>query len=166
MLDRELLDGYLGFSMRDICPHGYDSEGDNHCAHFIAHVLQLGFGVTCASMRGRRGAPGAANLRVQEVFEQCPSTRELIECPSSGEGLIFVSDRRNFRGSPVQIRNVRKKHVGLMLDGKIWHYSNTRERVEQQTIAGFLTHYRRQQNALWWADFPRDARPAGFATSA
>jgi hypothetical protein len=163
MLNSALLRSYEGKSIKEICPHGYDKDADNHCAHFVSHVLQLGFGATCASLKGR-ASTGAANVRVQEVFAQCRSPEEVRACPTTGEGLVFVSAPGNFRGSPVEIRNVKKKHVGLVLNGTVWHYSNTRDRVVTQTVADFLSHYPRQANAIWWADFPPASRPASFGT--
>jgi hypothetical protein len=161
MLDTSTLDTYAGHSIAQICPHGYDSAADNHCAHFVAHVLQLGFGLTCAQMRGRAGG---ANLRVHELFPQCHNTREILECPSSGEGLIFVSDRANFRGAPTQIANIPRKHVGILLRSRVWHYSNTRHQVIVQTAGEFLFHYPRQQNALWYGTLPTQCRPTTFGT--
>ena len=161
MLSTSTLDTYLGKSISEICPYGYDSATDNHCAHFVAHSLQLEFGLTCAQMRGRIGG---ANLRVHEVFAQCSNTREILECPTTGEGLIFVSDRTNFRGTPTQISNVPRKHIGILLDGRVWHYSNTRQRVVIQTVSEFLFHYPRQSNALWYGALPMQSRLTTFGT--
>lgn len=165
MLTLDVLQSYHGQTIADICPHGFDDTTDNHCAHFVAHVLQLDFGMTCARLKGMRDAPAAANVRVHEIFAECPDTREILECPTTGEGLIFVSHRTNFRGAPVRMRNVPRKHVGIQLHGMVWHYSNTRDRVVSQSVGAFLEHYPRQQNALWWGRFPRVARVAAFATS-
>jgi hypothetical protein len=157
---------YEGQTIRDICPHGFDASNKNHCAHFVAHVLQLTFGMTCARLVGHAGPAGAANVRVHELFAECPNPKEVLECPTRGSGLIFVSEAGNFRGTPIQMRNVKKKHIGIVIDGTVWHYSNPRDRVIRQSVAEFLFHYPRQTNALWWADPPMMARPAGFATSA
>lgn len=165
VLTESLLTGYEGRSMRDICPFGYDATDDNHCAHFVAHALQLDFGMTCARLKGRRGAAGAANVRVHEIFAECPHTRELLECPMTGKGLVFVSEARNFSGKPARLRNIPKKHIGIALDGQLWHYSNPRNRVVRQHVSDFLFHYPRQNNALWWGKFPASATPAPFGTS-
>ena len=63
------LDSYLGKHIRDVCGNDYVNDGDNHCAHFVSHVLGLRFGATC-HMMGKGKVPGA-NLRVQEVFGRC-----------------------------------------------------------------------------------------------
>ena len=46
MLASSLLDTYEGHSISEICPHGYDNTGYNHCAHFASHVMQIDFGYT------------------------------------------------------------------------------------------------------------------------
>lgn len=165
MMTLDILQSYAGQTIADICPHGFDDSDDNHCAHFVAHVLQLHFGMTCGRLKGMRDAPAAANVRVQEIFAECPETREVVSCPAVGEGLIFVSHRTSFRGTPTRIRNVPRKHIAIQLNGLVWHYSNTRDRVVSQSVGSFLEHYPRQQNALWWGAFPRVARVAAFATS-
>ncbi len=161
MLSFPILDTYLGKSISEICPYGYDRAADNHCAHFVAHALQLSFGLTCASLRG---SSGGANVRVQEVFAQCPNTSEIVACPTTGEGLIFVSDRTNFTGTPTQIANVPRKHIGIVIDGRVWHYSNTQRRDVVQTVGEFLFHYPRQNNALWYGALPTQSRPTTFGT--
>ena len=162
---QQLLGDYRDRSIGEICPHGFDSRGANHCAHFVSHVLQLGFGMTCARLRGQRGASAAANVRVKEIFERCPQTREVLECPTVGSGLLFVSARRNFSGTPTRIRNVPRKHMGIALNGRIWHYSNSRRKVVVQTFSEFLFHFPRQRNTLWWGGFPTDSAPTGLGTS-
>ena len=164
-MSRWLLNSYLGYSMRDICPHGLDARNNNHCAHFVSHFLQLSFGCTCASLKGRGSSYGAANVRVHEIFEKCPTTTELRMCPTVGQGLIFVSKHTNFSGTPVRMRNIPKKHVGLLLNGIVWHYSNLRNKVITQTVSDFLFHYSRQRNSLWIGTFLSSAVATTFGTS-
>lgn len=166
MLTPSHVTSYEGTSIADICPHGFDAAHDNHCAHFVAHVLQLDFGMTCTRLRGVRGATGGANVRVQEIFARCPSTEEVRECPTTGRGLVFVSGRSNFQGEPTRVRNVPKKHIGIVVDGQVWHYSNARNRVVRQPATSLIHLYPRQDNALWWGTFPRETRPTFFGQSA
>jgi hypothetical protein len=121
-------------------------------------------GYTCAQARGR--ADGA-NLRVQELFALCTGRQEILVCPTVGEGLIFVSERRHFHDSPVRIDNVPKKHVGIQLNGNVWHYSNSRHKVVIQSVGDFLFHYREQNkhiNALWHGSLPAKSRPTEIGT--
>lgn len=159
-----LLNSYLGLDIREICSNEYNAADNNHCAHFVSHVLGLDFGMTCRRLVGRshRHAPGA-NVRVHEIFAQCPQTEELVSCPTQGSALIFVSKSSNFTGTPTRLRNVPRKHIGILLNGTVWHYSNSRDRVITQTVSDFLYHYRRQRNALWIGALPHNARPQYYA---
>jgi hypothetical protein len=127
-LTARLLDSYRIPHIGAICPNGYDANRDNPCAHVGSHVLQLDTGVTCAGMTRRPGA----NLRVHKLFERCPATREVRECSSRGEGLLFVSTVTRVRHAPGRMANVRKKHIGQVLEGSVWHHRNTRRQVVSQ----------------------------------
>jgi hypothetical protein len=158
MLSVAQLDSWLGKSMTDICLNGYDTPTDNHCAHFVSHAAALNFGYTCKHHTGKQNA--GANLRVHEVFAQCPSARQIQECSSTLTGLIFVSGAANFasRGGRTVLANVPKKHIGFLLGGSVWHYSNSQHRVVKQPMSQFLFHYPGQTNALWLGTFPPGAR--------
>jgi hypothetical protein len=162
MLSATQLDSWLGKSMTNICLNGYNAAGDNHCAHFVSHAINLHFGYTCRQHTGRQN-PGA-NLRVHEVFAQCPNVQELRECNPAKTGLIFVSAASNFvtQAGRTVLRNIPKKHIGFLLGGNVWHYSNTQHRVVKQPMSQFLYHYPGQINALWVGSLPLGARPIYF----
>jgi hypothetical protein len=69
MISHHQLAGYLGKSIGDICQNGYTSVHENHCAHFVSHVLGYRFGATCQMMGNGKGDP--ATLRVHELFSRC-----------------------------------------------------------------------------------------------
>jgi hypothetical protein len=159
VLTQILLDSYLGRHISEVCPNGYADDANNHCAHFVNHVLGLSFGVTCHRQDG-------ANLRVHETFDQSPNTRELNETPVSIEALIFISAPQNFIRRPdgaASLSNVPRKHIGLFLDGVVWHYSNSRRQVIKQILAEFIRHYPSQVNALWVGDLPPGSAPTMFS---
>jgi len=160
MVHAGLLKSYLGSHIGAICPNGFDADSENHCAHFVSHALGLEFGMTCARLVHRSRHHGAgANVRVQELFAACPNVRELLECPTVGTALIFVSAPTNFSAKTHTMRNVPKKHVGILHNGVMWHYSNRERRVVSQPASQFLFHYPGQTNALWIGDLPASARP-------
>jgi len=138
MITETLLNSYLGLHIADICPGRYTSDDDSHCAHFVSHVLGLDFRRTCGA---------GANIRVQEIFERCTGVYEFNSCPTVVSGLIFVSDTRNFIVNPRiapnghTIQNVSDKHIGIILNGKIWHYSNTQRQVKVYSMLQFISHY-------------------------
>lgn len=163
ILTETLLNSYLGKNISDICLNGYDNQSDNHCAHFVSHVASLDFGYTCRSHTGKKNQ--GANLRVHEVFERCPKTSEIIECSMSQSGLIFVSAPGNFvtpKAGPTTMRNVPEKHIGFLLNGNIWHYSNSQNQVIKQMLSQFLNHYPKQTNALWLGSLPSTSRLVSF----
>ncbi len=154
------LNSFLGKSMAEICPSGYADTSNNHCAHFVGHVLDITAGLTCHGMTsGKKRKGEAASLRVQEIFAACPSVAEYDQTMVGKRGLMFVSAPSSFvtTGGKTTIRNVPKKHIGVFLNGTIWHYSNSRNKVITQTPAQFIKHYSSQTNALWFGTLPSGA---------
>ena len=169
MLTHGLLDSYLNKNISEICFNGYTNNADNHCAHFVCHVLGLNFGMTCDQLVSKRQRQySGANVRVHEVFAQCLDVMEIQSCPSSIEGLVFISAPRNFEKNgklhPV-LRNVSRKHIGLLLNDTVWHYSNIQDKVIKQAMSEFLFHYRGQLNALWYGSLPIGASPIPWGIS-
>jgi hypothetical protein len=158
MLSASQLDSWLGKSMTNICLNGYNARGDNHCAHFVSHALSLDFGYTCKQHTGKRNR--GANLRVQETFAQCANVQEIHECNTALTGLVFVSAATSFvvQGGKTVLNNVPKKHIGMLLGGFVWHYSNSQHQVVKQPMSQFLFHYPGQTNALWLGTIPTGAR--------
>lgn len=162
MISADLLNSYVDKNIKDICLFGFTDDSKNHCAHFVSHVLDLNFGYTCK---------GGANLRVHEIFQRCPRVYEFNSCPSVISGLIFVSQIRNFRngrgGHRISLGDGRR-HIGIIYNGNIWHYSNksSNEKVIVEQMIHFIHHYRRQTNALWFGEFPAGANPHYWGISA
>lgn len=155
-----LAKSFEGKGMAEICPSGHAKTSSNHCAHFVGHALDISVGLTCHGMTTRKHRRGEkASLRVQEVFAACPHVEEYETGKSYDRGLIFVSATKNFvkQGSKMVIRNVSKKHIGIYLNGTVWHYNNSRNKVVRQTPAEFIKHYSGQKNALWYGRMPAGA---------
>jgi hypothetical protein len=153
MITQQQLDGYVGKSIADLCLNGYTSAGENHCAHFVSHVLGYKFGTTCHVM-GNGKAPGA-NLRVQEVFPKCPSVGAWSSRPASLQTcLVFITHASNVNLASKVMKNVPRKHVGIFLNGSIWHYSNSRKQVVKQTPEEFEQHYPSPDNAMYFGSLP------------
>ncbi|MEZ5362780.1 MAG: hypothetical protein R2748_10695 [Bryobacterales bacterium] len=168
-LSANLLDSYLGMHIGDVCLNQFDGNEFNHCAHFVGHALRISNGKTCYRMvHSSRRIMDPATILVNDLFDVTPDTHELLECPTTGQGLIFVSAPTSFEqiGSNIhRIRSVRKRHVGIYMGGTTWHYSNARRKVVSQTTSSFLDHYRGQTNALWIGDLPSMARPIPYGVS-
>jgi hypothetical protein len=154
MLTRlDQLGGYLGKHISQICPNRYANNRDNHCAHFVSHVLGYRYGVTC-KMMGRGVAPGA-NLRVQEVFGECAAVGPWESRPKDGAAcLAFIAAATNVNLPAKVMSNVPRKHIGIWCEGFIWHYSNSLRQVIRQTPEQFSRHFPAPDNAMFYGLLP------------
>jgi len=134
------LNKFLEKNISDICTNGYTKAEDNHCAHFVGHVLEYTFGYTCKAATNGKGS--AANLRVHEVFGRCPAVGRWDDRPADLKTcLAFVTAKSNVQVANKLMANVPKKHIGIFIDGTIWHYSNANHKVMKQDPDEFSHHY-------------------------
>lgn len=149
------LQALLGKHISQICPLGYAADSDNHCAHFVSHVLGFQFGVTCRTMS--RGTGTAASIRVQELFARCLQVGDFDDIPSPlFWGLAFITNARNVNLQSKQMVNIPRKHVGIFIGGMrtIYHYSNANRKVMSQSPDDFSHHYPAPDNAMFWGSTP------------
>lgn len=153
MITADQLNQRVGQPIDSICPNGYANSDDNHCAHYVSHVLCFDFGTTCLSMVNGKG-PGA-NIRVQQLFEKCPQVGRWEDRPDTvHQCLVFVTDASNVHLSQKKIDNVPKKHVGIYFAGKIWNYSNSHGEVRCVTPHQFQLTYPGNNIALFYGTMP------------
>lgn len=144
---------YVGQHINKICKNGYTDDDDNHCAHFVSHVLGYKFGATCLTMKNGTG-PGAT-IRVHDLFPQCPSVGTWTSLPEATTMcLVFITNAGNVNLKSKTMVNHPRKHVGIYADGAIYHYSNSKERVVQQTPQEFSKHYSAPNNAMFYGTLP------------
>ena len=149
MVTVSTLDSYLGKHIRDICGNSYINDSDNHCAHFVSHVLGLKFGATC-HMLGKGKVPGA-NVRVQEVFGRCAKVGTWeSRAATMPMCLVFITNAGNVKLASRVMINVPRKHMGICTSGFIWHYSNTMRKVVKQSPEEFSRHYAAPDNAMFY----------------
>ena len=150
-----VLDGFVSKHISDICGCEYTADGDNHCAHFVCHVTELSFGLTCFKMSGKGDQTTAANIRVQEVFRQCRSVGRWADKPAElKKGFIFVTQAGNVDLKKKEIANVPKKHIGLFVDNDVWQYKNRQRQVIKQTPEDFKKHYDGAGFEIFYGEFP------------
>ena len=143
----------LNESIGKICSNGYDDPNDNHCAHYVSHVLNFIFGTTCRTMHA--GKDPGANIRVQELFARCPQVGRWADRPGPlGQCLVFVTDATHVNLVNKVMANVPRKHVGIYVNGTIWHYSNFRSQVVTVTPEHFKNHYPGSGIALFYGTMP------------
>ena len=148
-----VLNQKLGDPIAKICTNGYTNPKDNHCAHFVSHMLGYGFGATCATMSAGKN-PGAS-IRVQDVFAHCPKVGAWATRPKDVKVyLAFVTHKSNVNVDRKTMQNVPKKHIGICIEGTIWHYSNADNKVVSQTPEEFQKHYPGAGIELFWGTLP------------
>jgi hypothetical protein len=149
------LQALLGKHISQFCPRGYSANSDNHCAHFVSHVLGLKVGATCAIMSSKAGA--AASIRVHELFSHCTAVGAWSSLSSVAFcGLVFITNASNVNLGMKTMINVPRKHVGIFLGvtPQIWHYSNSKHKVVCQSPGDFSHHYSSPDNAMFWGQLP------------
>lgn len=145
----------LDKTISDFCQNKFTDSSENHCAHYVCHMLEVSNGYTC-KMYKNGSHPGAC-LRVQELFAVCPQVGDWVSLPQE-PSLVFVTDRANVDIVNHRMRNVPKKHVGIISDGYIYHYSNTDDIVVRQTPDEFLNRFQNAyggNQALFFGTFPQ-----------
>ena len=153
MITAAQLDQNLGNPISKLCTNGYTDPNDNHSAHFVSHMLDYQFGTTCKTMSG--GPNPGANIRVQELFAHCNGVGAWSARPSAlVQCLVFVTDSGNVHLKLRKMDNVPKKHVGIFLNGTIWHYSNSKSQVVKVTPKEFSHHYPGPGIALFYGVLP------------
>ena len=124
-----LLDGWVGKGVSDFCDNDFSSPLQNHCAHFVSHVLGLTFGLCCGSMTSRRTSAGTS-LRVNEIFNVLAHRGQWAEAPATTDGLlVFVTSAVNVRNNIMA--NVPRKHVGIVFSGAVYNFGNTQHMVRK-----------------------------------
>jgi len=128
------LDGYVGNNISQICPFGFTNEahGTNHCAHFVAHLLNLSFGFTC---HGRNGA----TLRVNEIYNRCADRGDWSSLPIPlNYTLIFATQPTNM-GHDGTMMDGRNKHMGIWSFPYVYNYSTMARQVLKELVPDFLS---------------------------
>ena len=146
---------YLGNHISKICKNDYHKDSDNHCAHFVSHVLGLRFGFKCRDMTGKGDLANAANIRVHEIFSKCPKVGEWSDKPESLDVcLAFVTSASNVTLKTKFMNNHPRKHIGIFQKGKIYHYSNSRDKVVEQTPEAYAKHYSGSDVTVYYGTIP------------
>lgn len=131
--------GFVGKNINQICGNGFHNPAENHCAHFVSHVLGFDFSFNCRGMSG--GSKPAGNIRVQEIFPRCAKVGKWADADLSRTQLIFVTRAANVNLANKTMINIPAKHVGIYHQGKVYHYGNTADKVTVDTPATFKTKF-------------------------
>lgn len=140
---------YLGKKIDQICPFSLGKKSsENHCAHFVSHAMEYdGFATTCKNQTtaDKQMVGKAAAIRVDDIFNVAPEVG-----PWSGRPLgltsclifVTISGNMSSSGHRPKMKDGKKKHIGIFLDGVVWHYSNTRDGVVKDQEKQFVTKFK------------------------
>lgn len=121
------LQGYVGKTIADLCSNNYSPADANHCAHFVSHVLGLTLGTLCGDLAYKTRRTGAS-IRCNELYNNLQTRGPWAEKPTASDGiLIFVLSSNHVTNN--QMGSVPQKHVGIHFGGKVYHYSNSQDKV-------------------------------------
>jgi hypothetical protein len=127
------LDGYVGQNISAICPFGFTNEAHhtNHCAHFVAHLLNLSFGSALCHPRD------GATLRVNDIFNRCGQRGRWDDRPLPLiYSLIFATQPTNMAHGG-NMMDGPNKHMGIWSDPYVYNYSTMARQVPKETVADF-----------------------------
>ncbi|WP_417581241.1 hypothetical protein [Nitrincola sp.] len=133
-----------GKTISELCPFSIaEDSNQNHCAHFVSHIMNYELqGATCKNFTwsDKQRDEKGASLRVDDVFKNSPKTgRWADKSATLTKCLIFVTLASNIRevGGRLQMGNHPRKHIGILTSGRVWHYSNTTNRVVSHPLVHF-----------------------------
>lgn len=145
-------------TIADFCSNRFTNPSDNHCAHYVCHVLEIDAGYDCKVHTGNRH-PGSC-LRVHELFHTCPRVG-LFENAAEPPCIAFVTAKTNVSLAEHHMRNVPQKHVGIYDGTHIYHYSNGNDIVVRNTPTEFLDRFQTiysGDQALYFGTMPAGAK--------
>lgn len=151
----ELLENSLGKSINQICQNNFHHSGLNHCAHFVSHILEMDFSFNCRDFHG--GNNKSANVRVHEVFPRCPRVGKFEDRPADRPVLVFVTRRDVVDLINKRMQNIPEKHIGILSNGRVYHYSNSNDKVVKWTPTEFITRFEAAYSGtqgLFFGTFP------------
>lgn len=163
VMNSAILEAYVGKTVEEICPLGFGKKGDadNHCAHFVSHVLQInesmGFGLTCAGMvsMGKKNRAAGGCIRVNNIFNNCDD----LASPCETGCLVYYTVPGNM--SKGVMGSMSNKHVGIYYNGYVFNYGNTNDAVRKDPPEARIHHYGKSTIILYTC-FPTGAKLTSF----
>lgn len=134
---------YLGKKIEQLCPFSLGKDNTkNHCAHFVSHVMEYdAFATTCKNRTSAdKLLPGqGAAIRVNDLFNAAETGPWSARPLGLASCLIFVTNSGNIRHG--EMLDGESKHVGIYIDGVVWHYSSARKGVEKVSERLFIVAF-------------------------
>ena len=144
------LDTYLGKSVESFCgKYGKVGDSQNHCAHFVSHVLKLRIpGAALCSNVGDSSYSYAERrmgfcVRVNQVFNSCKNRARWDDkkLPTEVCFIVATLESNVETKDPLTIGSMSRKHIGFYSGGWVYNYGNTADKVRKTSLADFKRHY-------------------------
>jgi len=114
---------YINHKMGDICQNHYDTEAENHCAHFVSHALGITLATKCGDLAYATRGTGAT-VRCNELFNGLTNRGVWANRPDKQAPLLlFVTFEQNVRNNVMGM--MPSKHVGIWFSQRVYNFSNT-----------------------------------------
>lgn len=158
-ISKEFLDEYVGKKIEDICGiFGKTGDDQNHCAHFVSHVLGFRIGQLCNGMKyeTRHDNDSGRTIRVNDLFNNCSERGYWTNKPNDLDScLIFAVLKSEItdKSGILTIGTHPRKHVGIYHKGNTYNYGNTKDKVRVDGVVHFQSLYGKGTIALY-AKFP------------
>jgi hypothetical protein len=149
------LESVLGYDIKDICKNRFHDPSANHCAHFVSHAMDFTFSYHCREFQG--GSKEPANIRVHEIFAECPRVGNWSDTDTSKSQLIFVTRKDVVDIVAKKMQNIPQKHIGIYHNNAVYHYSNTQDEVVKQSVDDFYERFQATYSGdqgLFFGEFP------------
>ena len=163
-VDSAFLDGFIGQTVEGFCSTGAKvgrfktGDSDNHCAHFVSHVLGFRFGELCLAEKWH-GDLGRT-MRVNELFMWCPDRGAWSSKPADLDPcLVFATVAANVttpKKGPPTFGDMSRKHVGIWTKGFGYNYHNGShgtEGVDKDGVSFFENLYGKG-TLVFYGSFP------------
>jgi hypothetical protein len=144
------LEPYLGKSVVDFCgKYGSVGDSENHCAHFVSHVLQLRIpgAALCSNVGGSSYTYAERRagfcVRVNQVFNSCSNRARWDDnnLPTDVCFIVATLEENIQSENPLTIGAMSRKHIGFYSGGHVYNYGNTQDKVRKTPLADFKRHY-------------------------
>lgn len=142
------LTDYLGKKIDKICPFSPGKDHSrNHCAHFVSHIMGYEFAdTTCKNLTiaDKQMAGKGVAIRVDDIFNVAPDVGPWTERPPGLTSCLIIatiSSNVSRSGHRLKMGNKESKHIGIFIDGIVWHYSNIQDKVVKDQEIIFIKKF-------------------------
>ena len=121
------LQKYVGKPITDICENEFSTTKQNHCAHFVGHVMEIQLGMLCGDMKYKTRKTGGS-IRCDELYNRLSQRGPWEERPTQSDGVLIFALAVHNVVNGIMLK-VPEKHVGIHYAGRVYNFSNSQHKV-------------------------------------